>query len=365
MAQVSTPRQDGFVMPGEFEPHEGCWIAWPTRADNFKENCRPAQVAFTNVIKVISTSELVTVTVAPSDFVHVSRLFQDNRNVRVVELTTDDNWWRDFGPCFVVNRTSKEVRGVHFNFNNWGKGGTNYERDRVAGWKLLNLEKKIRYHCPMVLEGGSIHVDGEGTLITTEECLLNPNRNPHLSRSDIERMLCDYLGIEKVIWLGKGVYRDDDTNGHIDNLCCFVRPGVVALTWTDNTSDPQHAISLDAFQRLSEATDARGRTFQIHTVHQPTPLYYTEQDVESLAYTFDDLFPRNPGWRLPASYINFYIGNKVVVAPAFGDPKYDAEAKEKLQKLFPERVVHMIYSRNILLGGGNIHCITLQQPKVL
>jgi agmatine deiminase len=106
----------------------------------------------------------------------------------------------------------------------------------------------------MVLEGGSIHVDGEGTLITTEECLLNPNRNPHLSRSDIERMLCDYLGIEKVIWLGKGVYRDDDTNGHIDNLCCFVRPGVVALTWTDNTSDPQHAISLDAFQRLSEAT---------------------------------------------------------------------------------------------------------------
>jgi agmatine deiminase len=223
----------------------------------------------------------------------------------------------------------------------------------------LEIERTDRYKTDFVLEGGSIHVDGQGTLITTEECLLNPNRNPHLGRTEIEDMLREYLNVDKIIWLGRGVYQDE-TSGHVDNLCCFIRPGVLALTWTDDPADPQYEISQDAYERLSTATDARGRRLEIHKIHQPGSLYITDE--ESLGIDLIEWSaPRLPGRRLPGSYINFYIANRSVILPVFDDP-CDRKALQDIQALFPEHDVVGVPGREILLGGGNIHCITQQQP---
>jgi len=224
---------------------------------------------------------------------------------------------------------------------------------------VAEIERVDRYRAPIVLEGGSIHADGEGTLLTTEECLLNPNRNPGLTREQIEAVLSDYLSVEKFIWLGRGVY-EDETNGHVDNICCFVRPGVVALTWTDDKADPQYEISRDAFERLSAATDAKGRKLEIHRIHQPDPVLITAEESSGVD-TVEGSQPRTEGMRLAASYINFYIANGVIVMPSFGDP-HDEPAREQIAALFPERRVIAVPAREILLGGGNIHCITQQQP---
>jgi agmatine deiminase len=227
--------------------------------------------------------------------------------------------------------------------------------------KILELERLDRYKADMVLEGGSIHVDGEGTLLTTKECLLNPNRNPSLSQEEIETYLKEYLNVDKIIWLSRGVHLDN-TAGHVDNLCRFIRPGVVALTWTDDTSDPQYEISLEIFEQLKAATDARGRRFEIHKIHQPDPIFVTQEESENLDL-IETTKVRRPGDRLPASYINFYMANGGIIAPLFNDPAHDSVALQKLQKLFPNREIIGVSSRDIIIGGGNIHCITMQQPQ--
>ena len=196
--------------------------------------------------------------------------------MRVVELETDDAWMRDIGPTFVDSAAGGERRGVDWIFNAWGGAPRRPllavgARRRGGARGSSSIERADRYRAPFVLEGGAIHVDGEGTVLTTEECLLSPGRNPSLSREQIERLLCDYLGAEKVLWLGAGVL-EDETTGHVDNLACFTAPGVVALTWTDDESDPQHAISADAERRLLAMTDARGRPIEVHRIHQPGPL---------------------------------------------------------------------------------------------
>jgi agmatine deiminase len=190
--------------------------------------------------------------------------------------------------------------------------------------------------------------------------LLNPNRNPERSRAEVEEELCRYLGVTRVIWLGKGVYLDE-TSGHIDELACFVRPGHVALTWTSDRKDPQYEISLDALQRLRAARDARGRELTIHKIHQPGPLYLTAEEAAGIDQRAGSR-PRRAGDRLPASYINFYIANKCVVMPLF-DKRYDAAAKRTLARLFPGRTLLGVATREVLLGGGNIHCITQQVPR--
>ena len=226
--------------------------------------------------------------------------------------------------------------------------------------KVINMERLDRYKAPMVLEGGSIHTDGEGTLLTTEECLLSEGRNPQLSKAEIEENLKSYLNVKKIIWLKNGVY-NDETNGHVDNICCFIRPGVVALTWTDDKTDPQYAISQDAYERLSQATDAHGRKLEIHKLHQPGPIYINKEESEGVD-GIEGTLPREEGDRLAGSYVNFYIANGGVVVPVFDDP-HDQAALETLQALFPGRKVLPVPAREILLGGGNIHCITQQQPK--
>ncbi|MGH8267700.1 MAG: agmatine deiminase family protein, partial [Steroidobacteraceae bacterium] len=193
----------------------------------------------------------------------------------------------------------------------------------------------------------------------TEECLLNANRNPHLQRSDVERLLRDYLGVSAVIWLGKGV-PNDETDGHIDNLACFVRPGVVCLTWTDKRRDPQHAISLDAWERLHDARDARGRRLKVTRLPMPGPLALSAREAAGVV-PHERTRPRAAGERLAASYVNFYIANTGIVMPLL-DARTDRRAASCLKRLFPRRRVLGVPAREILLGGGNIHCITQQIP---
>ncbi|MCY1395981.1 Agmatine deiminase [compost metagenome] len=225
---------------------------------------------------------------------------------------------------------------------------------------MLEIERCDRYHTEgFVLEGGSIHVDGEGTLITTEECLLNRNRNPHLSRAQIEEILSAHLAVDKIIWLPDGLF-NDETDGHVDNFCCYVRPGEVLLAWTDDPQDPNYSRCQAALKVLEANKDAKGRSFVVHKMPIPGPLYATEQEcagVDPVAGTQE----RNPSVRLAGSYVNFLIVNGGIIAPSFDDPR-DAQAREVLQKLFPEHEVVMVPGRELLLGGGNIHCLTQQQP---
>lgn len=356
----STPQADGFRMPGEFEPHTGTWMLWPERPDNWRMGAKPAQKAFTAIAAAIARFEAVTMGVSAAQYCHARCLLP--AQVRVVELASNDAWMRDCGPTF-VKHPSGVLRGVDWDFNAWGGLHSGlyfpWDLDAQVAQKVLEIERLDRYHAPLVLEGGSIHVDGEGTCLTTTECLLNPNRNPQLSLAEIEACLCRYLNVHSVIWLERGVFHDE-TSGHVDNLCCFIRPGVVALTWTDDTADPQYDISGSALETLSRARDARGRCLEIHKIHQPNPAYITPEEAEGVDVVAGSL-PRRAGDRLAASYVNFYIANGGVVAPIFGD-EHDQPALGALQTLFPERTVVGIPAREVLLGGGNIHCITQQQP---
>jgi hypothetical protein len=223
----TTPRADGFRMPAEWEPHSQTWMVWPERPDNWRLGGKPAQAAFAAVAKAIAEFEPVTVCVSAGQYEN-ARVRLDADNIRLVEISTDDAWVRDTGPTFVTN-ASGEVRGVDWTFNAWGgfDGGLYWpwQRDDQVARKILEIERCPRYRTEgFVLEGGSIHVDGEGTLITTEECLLNRNRNPHLSREQIEAVLREQLAIDRVIWLPDGLF-NDETDGHVDNFCCYVRPG--------------------------------------------------------------------------------------------------------------------------------------------
>ena len=357
---ASDPRRDGYRMPGEFERHSGCWMLWPERPDNWRLGAKPAQAAFAAVATAIAGSEPVTVGASAAQFANARRLLP--ARVRVVELSSNDAWMRDVGPTFVVDARGG-VRGVDWRFNAWGglRGGIYFpwDLDDAVAHKVLEVEGRDRYRAPFVLEGGAIHVDGQGTVITTEECLLNPNRNPHLTREEIERLLGRYLGIETVVWLGRGVHLDE-TDGHVDNLCAYVRPGEVVLTWTDDRRDPQYAVSRDALERLMQARDARGRRFKVHKLVQPGPLRMTREEAGGVDVV-EGSQPRSAGARLAGSYVNFYLGNRRVVVPLL-DPKRDGAALRKLRELFPQREVVGVPGREILLGGGNIHCITQQVP---
>lgn len=358
----STPAADGFRMPAEFEPHDGCWMAWPERPDNWRLDAAPAQEAFAAVAEAIAVSEPVTMAASAAQLERCRSLL--SAAIRVVEIPTDDAWIRDTGPTFVVDDAGGR-RGVDWHFNAWGgrEGGLypSWERDERVAARVLEIEAADRYRAPIVLEGGSIQVDGEGTVLTTEECLLNPNRNPGLSRERLERALCDYLGAEKVVWLGAGVF-EDETDGHVDNLACFARPGLVLLSWAEDESDPQAAISRNALERLRSATDARGRPFEVVRLLSPGPLL-TEAEEAAGVLAAPGTQPRRAGDRLAASYVNFYLGNSRLVMPLL-DERCDERAAEILRGCFPEREVVGIPAREILLGGGNIHCVTQQVPAV-
>src|SRR5688572_13886303 len=357
----TTPAADGFYMPAEFEAHDGCWMLWPERPNNWRLGAKPAQKAFAAVATAIAIGEPVTVGVSRGQYLQARSMLPDA--IRVVEISSDDAWMRDVGPTFVVNKR-RELRGVDWVFNAWGgiSGGLYFpwDQDDLVARKVLEIEGADRYRAPLVMEGGAIHVDGEGTLITTEECLTSPHRNPQLDKGQLEILLHEYLGVTSVIWLGKGVI-DDETSGHVDNLCCFARPGEVILTWTDNKRDPQYQVSQDAYERLMEARDAQGRKLNVHKLIQPGPLKRTHAEALDVDVADAGTASRKVGERLAGSYVNFYMGNSTIVMPLL-DPKQDGAATRTLQKIFPDRRIIGVQAREILLGGGNIHCITQQVP---
>lgn len=357
----SNPRKDGFRMPGEFEPHSKTWMLWPERTDNWRLGGKPAQKTFVNVANAISQFEPVTMGVSQQQFQNAC--YHLPYSVRVVEMSYNDSWVRDCGPTFVIN-DKEEVRGIDWDFNAWG-GLSNglyfpWDLDDLIPQKIMNIEETPRYKAPIILEGGSIHVDGEGTLFTTAECLLNEGRNPELSKTELETILSEYLNLKKIIWIPRGVF-NDETNGHVDNIISVAHPGEVVLTWTDNQQDPQYEISHETFELLMHETDAIGRKLKVHKIEQPDPIIISKEESEGVD-SVDGTLPRLEGDRMAASYINFLIVNGGVIAPTFND-RHDPMAIAKLQEIFTERKVVGVYAREILLGGGNIHCITQQQPR--
>jgi len=357
----STPAADGFRMPGEFAPQAGCWMAWPERPDNWRQEAAPAQEAFAAVAVAVAAAVPVTIAVSDAQFERCRSLLPPS--IRVVELSSDDAWMRDIGPTFLLDDSGGR-RGVDWRFNAWGgfDGGlyAPWDRDDRVAAKVLELERAERYRAPIVLEGGAIHVDGEGTVLSTEQCLLNRNRNPELTREQIEATLLEYLGAEKLIWLGQGVW-GDETDGHVDNLACFARPGVVLLSWPEDGEDPQRAISADALARLQSATDARGRELEVIRVPAPGPIVISEHEAAGVQARAGTI-PRVAGERMAASYVNFLISNGRVVFPLLDERRDDAAAAV-LAGCFPEREIVGVPAREILLGGGNIHCITQQLPR--
>ncbi len=350
-------------MPGEFEPHAGCWMVWPERTDNWRFGAKPAQAAFAEVAHAISRFEPVTMLVSQSQYSSAREVLDPQ--VRVIEMSTNDAWVRDTGPTFVINDQTGEIRGVDWRFNAWGGlvDGLYFpwdQDDKVAG-KICNIERKDYYTLKdFVLEGGSIHADGEGTLIVTETCLLHESRNPHLTKEGIEDVLKKYLNLEKIIWLAAGIYLDE-TNEHVDNIIHYIAPGKVVLAWTDDVNDPQYEMSLRSYEVLKSATDAKGRRLEVIKVHAPKPILVTREESEGVD-AVDGSIPREEGDRQAASYANFYIANGAVILPVFNDDKFDQLAIETLQSAMPNHEIVPVYAREILLGGGNIHCITQQQP---
>ncbi|HEY1833642.1 MAG TPA: agmatine deiminase [Solirubrobacteraceae bacterium] len=358
---AGTPAADGYRMPGEFEPHSGCWMLWPERPDNWRQGGAPAQEAFAAVALAIAASEPVTIGASAGQLERCRSLVGDA--VRIVELESDDSWMRDVGPSFLVGVDGRdggdgEPRGVDWRFNAWGgaEGGlyASWERDDAVAERVLEVEGAARYRAPIVLEGGSIHVDGRGTVLTTEECLLNHNRNPSLSREQIEQALHEYLGAERVVWLGRGL-PDDETDGHIDNLACFAEPGVVLLSHVEDRDDPRFEVCDDALTRLLTAG------MEVVLLPSPGLLSISAEEAAGVEVV-PGTQPRRAGDPMAASYANFFIANERVVYPLL-DERTDERAASVLSGCFPGRVIVGVPAREILLGGGNIHCITQQVPR--
>ena len=354
---LNIPAADGYRMPAEWDEQSRTWMLWPFRPDVWRENARPAQAAFAAVAAAIARFEPVTMGVLPHLATEARAVLPPE--VEIVPLEYNDAWVRDSGPTFLTDGAG-HLAGVDWPFNAWGGHYADFSADDALAGHILDAAGARRYRADLVMEGGALHTDGEGTLLVVEECLLHKSRNPHLGKGQIEERLKRYLNVQTVIWLPFGVAHDE-TAGHVDNLACFVRPGVVALTWTDDEADPQYARSLAAEQMLLASRDAVGRRLEVHRIHQPGPLYTTAEEAATILHK-DGSRPRPGGDRLAASYINHYIVNRGVIVPVFDDPQ-DAPALAKLAALYPEREIVPVPGREILLGGGNVHCITQQQPK--
>ena len=365
------PTDDGFYMPAEFSKHSATIMIWPERPGSWCYEAKFAEKVFAEIIEKIAEFEKVFVLASNKKFAHAKACLEGVKNAEVLNINSDDAWARDTGPTFVVSGTDetayeeRNLAGINWEFNAWGG---NYD-GLYADWKkdneiaasvLQEMNCRMFDAAPFVLEGGSIHTDGQGTMLVTENCLLSPGRNPGLSRQQIEEKLKEYCGAEKIIWLPCGIYQDEP-NEHVDNVCAFTAPGEVVLAWTDDRKDPQYAMSQACLQVLERETDARGRKFLVRKLLIPeTPVCITEQELNGLQFEEGEDI-REAGERLAASYVNFYIANDAVLVPQFGDA-HDKLACLTLQEAFPARTIEPVFARDIIVGGGNIHCITQQIP---
>jgi agmatine deiminase len=339
---LETPRAAGLAMPAEWEPHERTLMAWPVRVDLWGEGLAHARRDYAEIARAIAAFEPVLMVAPPGSSAEVRH--RCGRGVDVVELPIDDSWIRDSGPIFVTGGAEAERRaGVDFGFNGWGGKFLPCDRDDALPAALLDHLGVDRFEAPLVLEGGSVTVDGQGTLITTEQCLLNPNRNPEMTRAEIEALLGEYLGIETVIWLPHGLLEDRDTDGHVDNVAAFVEPGRVLLQ-TAAPGTPNHERLAGNLECLRAATDARGRTIDVVELEE-----LPGTDVRG-----------EPGC---VPYTNLYVANGAVIVPVAGDdPDRDAEVLGMLASVYAPREVVPVRGRMLAEGGGGVHCITQQVP---
>ena len=341
-AAAPTPLEDGFAWPAEWARHRRTWMCWPSRTECFggPDGVLRAKQAYSRVARAVSSFEPVTLAARPADAAE-ARLATGGK-VDVVEMALDDSWARDFGPTFLTGSNGRRA-GVQFVFNAWGQKYHPYANDATFAERVLKLAGASGYAAPLTCEGGALHTDGQGTVITTEQCLLNHNRNPGFSRADVEQVLKEYVGARKTIWLGDG-FSDDETDGHVDNIACFAAPGRVIVGVPPRTH-PDFAPVQEALRRLRSARDAEGRSFEIVELPQPCKLH-----------------PSWSGRPLQASYVNFYLVNGGVIMPAFGD-KNDVPARTIIAQCFPDRDIMQIDALDIVQGGGGIHCITQQEPE--
>ena len=344
---MKTPTQANFYMPAEWYQHECCWMQWPT--EFFPINATSSwshfdldkgRLAWANVANAISRFEKLKMIVHPNDYKSALNLL--DKNIEILQTPIDDAWCRDTGAIFLLNEKN-QLGGVDSDFNCWGYK-ENFEQDDKVAKFMINEANATYFKNDMVLEGGSIHVNGQGTLITTEQCLLHENRNPHLSKDDIENNLKKFFGVTKIIWLKHGT--DEGTNGHIDNVACFSDEGsILAMTCSDK-QDTYYDLLSENLEILKTSVDQDNK-----------PLNIVELEMSKKRLIPDD--------DEPSSYINFYIANDAIIFPIFGDDIADQNAMKIIKSQFPNRQIVCLDGHDILMGGGNIHCITQQQPKAL
>ena len=337
-----SPREDGFRMPGEWAPHAATWVAWPSHAELWQENLEPARRAFARLVEAIAEGETAEVLVPDDAQERLAREALAGDRVRFHRVPFGDIWLRDTAPVFLAGPVGRAAT-VRFDFNGWGGKYVLEHDDQVAGRIASLAGCPDAFAMPFVLEGGAVDVDGEGTVLTTRQCLLNPNRNPTMNQDQIERAVLEALGAEKMLWLGDGLL-NDHTDGHVDTIARFVRPGVVVAMQPRASDDPNGDVLRALLRELGDLVDARGRRIEVVTVPSPGRIVDSDDRV------------------LPASYVNFYIANAAVAVPTYGSP-FDDEAVERIGALFPGRRAVAIDARAVLSGGGAFHCITQQQPR--
>jgi agmatine deiminase len=340
--ELSTPASLGYRFPAEWEPHRATWLAWPHNRDTWPGKFDPVPPVFREFVAALAPHEEVHVLAGRPEILQSCReAIGAIANVTLHDIPTNDCWIRDFGPLFLVGDRGRPPAMVDFRYNAWGGKYPPFDDDDRATARINEKLKLTRFEVPIILEGGSIEPNGRGTMLTTESCLLNPNRNPQLSKPDIERYLADYLATPHVIWLA-GEMEGDDTDGHIDQLARFVDERTVVAAVEDDPADANFKPLADNVRRLKRATDQDGRPLTVVPLPMPRAKFHGQQ-------------------RLPASYANFYIANGIVIVPAFDDPA-DEVAAATLTRLFPTRQIQPIPALDLVWGLGAFHCMTQQQP---
>ena len=347
---ANTPAALGYAMPAEWEPHEATWLSWPHKETSWPGKFEPVPAIFAELTKRLTESELVRINVADEDFAERVRVELRQANVDLRRVTfhynpTNDAWCRDHGPIYVTRTVNgKRTRAINDWGNNaWGNKYPPYDLDDIVPTRIAHEFNEPLFTPDIVMEGGSLDVNGKGTLLTTESCLLNPNRNPHLTKVQIEQYLRDYLGVTNILWLGDGIV-GDDTDGHIDDLTRFVSADTIVTVIEEDPDDENYQPLKENYERLRTMRDQDGKPFRLVTMPMPGAMYFEDQ-------------------RLPASYANFYIANKSVIVPTYRHAN-DVRALETLQTLFPDRKVIGIDCTDLIWGLGAIHCVTQQQPAV-
>ena len=347
MSSTDTPAYLGYRMPAEWERHAATWLSWPHNRESWPGKMDPVPAIWARLVAALVGGEDVHILVndaaarRAAEAVLIAHEVALER-ISLHEIPTNDAWMRDHGPTFVVrDGAARQLARIDWTYNSWGGKYPPWDDDDRVPARLAEMLGMPVFRPGVVMEGGSIEVNGVGTLMTTEACLLNVNRNPHLDRDGLERVLADHLGVRHFIWLGDGV-EGDDTDGHIDDLSRFVSPRTVVTVVEDDASDANYEPLRDNLMRLEQSSDQDGRSLEIVALPMPSPVNYA-------------------GQRLPASYANFYIANEVVVVPTYRCAA-DDRALELLEPLFPGRRVVAIDAVDLVLGLGAFHCITQQQP---